>query len=104
MARTKLVDGVRVPLTAEEEALRDAEDAAFAAKLTVEAAVAYRRARKEAYIAQLGPDPQFDNTVGDVLDVLIAQIRVLAAGNETAEFAAMVAAVDAIKAAHPKPE
>ena len=31
MARHKMVDGVRVPLTAEEESARDAEEAAWAA-------------------------------------------------------------------------
>jgi hypothetical protein len=31
MARHKMVDGVRIPLTAEEEAARDAEEAAWSA-------------------------------------------------------------------------
>jgi len=30
MARTKLVNGIRIPFTAEEEAVRDAEDKAWA--------------------------------------------------------------------------
>ena len=60
MARYKLVNGIQVELTAEEEAQRDAEEAAWAAK---QAAIiptpAYVSKRKSAY-----------PSIGDQLDML----------------------------------
>lgn len=68
-------------------------------------AVGYRDRRKAAYIAELGVDPTFENTVGDVLDALIAQVeamRAAAGADRTAEFAALLGKIAAIKARFPK--
>lgn len=62
----------------------------------------YRDKRKAAYIAELGSVPEFTETVGDVLDDLIREVRALAVAPATPEFAALVAKVDAIKARFPK--
>jgi hypothetical protein len=70
-----------IPFTAEEEAQRDAEEAAFAAK---QAANGYKRDRAAEY-----------PPVGDQLDALWK-------GGEAA--AAMLAQVQAVKAKYPKPE
>lgn len=65
----------------------------------------YRQRRKDAYAQQLGKDAgDYLNTIGDVLDVLIAQVeamRVAAGVNPTAEYAAMLTKIAAIKAANP---
>lgn len=63
----------------------------------------YRELRKAAYIAELGKSeqPNFIDTVGDVLDDLIREIR--ARGEPvTPEAAALFAKVDAIKARFPR--
>ena len=46
MTRHKLINGIRVALTAEEETARDAEEAAVA---TEKAANEYKQKRREAY-------------------------------------------------------
>ena len=51
MARTKLVNGVRIALTAEEEAARDAEEAAWAAG-AFDRAIADVRSRRNALLAE----------------------------------------------------
>lgn len=67
----------------------------------------YRTKRKDAYARQLGKDPgDYLNTIGDVLDTLIAQVealRVAAGVSPTAEYAAMLTKIAAIKAANPAP-
>lgn len=62
----------------------------------------YRDKRAAAYIAELGVKPDSVETVGDVLDDLIREVRALAAGPVTVEFAELVSRVDAIKARFPK--
>jgi hypothetical protein len=75
-------------------------------------APSWRERRKAAYagldpaLSGLGVDADVINTLGDVLDVLIAQVeamRVAAGAAATTEYAAMLARIAAIKAAHPKP-
>lgn len=61
----------------------------------------YRDKRKAAYIAELGQKPDFVETVGDVLDDLIREIRARGA-TSTPEFSALTAKIDAIKARFPK--
>jgi len=51
MARTKLVNGVRIALTAEEEAARDAEEAAWAAG-AFDRAIAEVRSRRNRLLAE----------------------------------------------------
>lgn len=61
----------------------------------------YRDKRKAAYIAELGRKPDFVETVGDVLDDLIREIRARGA-TVTPEFSALTSKIDAIKARFPK--
>lgn len=64
----------------------------------------YRDQRKVAYLAELGATPgNFVETVGDVLDDLIREVRALAAGPVTPEFAALAGKIDDIKTRFPKP-
>jgi hypothetical protein len=68
----------------------------------------YRHGRASAYIAELSKGegaPSFQDTIGDVLDVLITQVAGLTAvtGNSpTPEFAALTSKISAIKARFPK--
>ena len=55
-ARTKLVDGVRVPLTVAEEAQRDVEEAAWANSVTNKAAIDAQRNRDRA-VQRMNQDP-----------------------------------------------
>ncbi len=67
----------------------------------------YRQRRMVGYADQLGKDPgDIIKTLGDVLDVLIAQVeamRVASGASATTEYAAMLTKIAAIKAAHPRP-
>lgn len=63
----------------------------------------YRELRKAAYVMELGAAPgDFVETIGDVLDDLIREVRALAAGPATPEFAALAGKIDDIKARFPK--
>lgn len=81
MARHRMTADGPVPFTAEEEAARDAEIAAFAAEQAV-------NGYKDQRVAEYPP-------IGDQLDALWK-------GGEAA--AAMLAQVQAVKAKYPKPE
>ena len=62
----------------------------------------YRDRRAAAYANELGKDAgDVIKTLGDVLDVTIAELRARGAA-VTSEFAAMAAKIDAIKARIPK--
>ena len=106
MAKTKLVNGVRVNMTNDEETAFDAEQAAnkraIDAEIAAESALAYRRARKAAYVDQIGTEKDYDETVGDVLDTLIEEIKALS-GTRTSAFTAMVNKNTTIKSDNPKP-
>lgn len=84
MARHHMTANGPVPFTTEEEAQRDAEEAAFAAEQAALAATAYQRQRAAEYPA-----------IGDQLDALWK-------GGDAA--AAMLAQVQAVKTKYPKPE
>jgi len=85
MPRSHLVDGRKVPFTAEEETARDAQEAAVAAaKADYTANHKYRDDRRAAY-----------GDIGDELDMQYWDLV-----NGTTTFRDHVAAV---KAAHPKP-
>lgn len=75
MARVKLVNGVLVDLTAEEEAARDAEQSvhteALAARRAERAAFGYRLQRAEAYRAAWRPANTHEETIGDVIDTIL---------------------------------
>ena len=62
MARTKLVNGVRIALTAEEEAARDAEEAAWAAG-AFDRAIAEVRSRRNRLLAETDWWGASDNTM-----------------------------------------
>jgi len=68
----------------------------------------YRQRRAVAYRDQLGKDQgDFIKTIGDVLDVLIAEVEAIGQATQTPrtpEFEALLNKVIAIKAAIPKPE
>lgn len=67
-------------------------------------AVAYRQDRKRAYAAELGAGGDAIETIGDVLDDVIREIAAIRAGDPTtAEFAALLGKIAAIKARIPKP-
>lgn len=69
--------------------------------------LAWWEKRRAAYIAELGKPREvvsFQNTVGDVIDDLVREVRALSAAPLTPEFAALVEKIDAIKARFPKPE
>lgn len=64
--------------------------------------VGYRDRRASAYANELGKDVgDIIRTIGDVLDVTIAELRARGAA-VTPEFAAMASKIDAIKARIPK--
>ena len=52
MPRYRIKDGVRVQFTAEEEAIRDSEEAVWAAEAPTRAAEATQRNRRNAYQAE----------------------------------------------------
>ena len=67
----------------------------------------YRAKRKEAYIKELGKvaDTSFENTTGDMLDIVITQLEAmrLASGvKATDEYAARIAKIAEIKQRFPK--
>ena len=49
MTRHHMIDGVRVPFSAEEEAARDAEEATWAAEAPARAAAEVQNKRRSAY-------------------------------------------------------
>lgn len=62
-----------------------------------------RQRRRRDFAAELGADPGDEiSTLGDVLDVVIREMRARGA-SVAPEFGALVAKIDAIKARHPKP-
>lgn len=84
-----------------------AQPPAGAVEIQSPPAPGYRDTRMVAYARDLGKDPgDIIRTLGDVLDVLIAQVesmRVAASASATTDYAAMMTKIAAIKAAHPKP-
>lgn len=64
---------------------------------------AYRRDRKQDYAAELSPEGQLIESIGDVLDSLLEQVATLAGENTTAKFQSVLDKVSEIKARHPKP-
>jgi hypothetical protein len=81
MARHHMVDGVKIPFTPEEEAVRDAEEAAWAAE---QAANGYKAQRAAEY-------PNFK----DYLDGIVK--------GDQAQVQAYIDACLAVKAKYPKP-
>ena len=90
MARHHNINGVQVPFTAEEEAARDAEEAAFAeAQANIIPTPAYVSQRKSAY-----------PSIGDQLDMLWHSID--QNPSLKSEYFEFYEAIKAIKVKHPK--
>jgi hypothetical protein len=84
MARFKLVNGVSVQLTAEEEAARDAEEAAFAAG-AFDRAIANVRSKRNALIAATDYHALSDNTLSAEMTTYRQALRDITNGVTTVE-------------------
>ena len=84
MPRFKLVNGVSVQLTAEEEAARDAEEAAFAAG-AFDRAIADVRAKRDRLIAQTDYHALSDNTLSAEMTTYRQALRDITNGVTTVE-------------------
>ena len=84
MPRFKLVNGVSVQLTAEEEAARDAEEAAFAAG-AFDRAIADVRAKRDRLIAQTDYRALSDNTLSAEMTTYRQALRDITNGVTTVE-------------------
>ena len=84
MPRFKLVNGVSVQLTAEEEAARDTEEAAFAAG-AFDRAIADVRAKRDRLIAQTDYLALSDNTLSAEMTTYRQALRDITNGITTVE-------------------
>ena len=84
MARFKLVNGVSVQLTAEEEAARDAEEATFAAG-AFNRAIAGVRSKRNALIAATDYLALSDNTLSAEMSTYRQALRDITNGITTVE-------------------
>ena len=84
MPRFKLVNGVSVQLTAEEEAARDAEEAAYAAG-AFDRAIADVRAKRDRLIAQTDYHALSDNTLSAEMTTYRQALRDITNGVTTVE-------------------
>ena len=84
MARFKLVNGVQVQLTAEEEAARDAEEAAWAAG-AFDRAIADLRVKRNRLIAETDYLALSDNTLSAEMTTYRQALRDLTNGLDTIE-------------------
>jgi len=111
LSKIKSVNGVPVEMSDEEytQALSDEADRITAGntKRARKADNVYRRTREPAYREQLGKEGVYsttDRTIGDVLDTIITQLlAVVSVDDRTSEFKTLVAKIETIKIAHPKP-
>ena len=84
MARHKVVDGVRIDFTPEEEAARDAEEAAWAAGAFDRAMVGLREDRNRN-LSSTDWDALQDVTMSDAMTAYRQDLRDLPAGLTTVE-------------------
>ena len=84
MPRFKLVNGTQVQFTAEEEAARDAEEAAWAAG-AFDRAIADVRAKRDRLIAQTDYLALSDNTLTDAMTTYRQALRDITNGVDTVE-------------------
>ena len=90
MARHKMVDGVQIPLTAEEEAARDAEEAAWAAG-AFDRSIANLRQDRNSRLKETDQYGLQDVTLSDDMRTYRQNLRDLPAGLTTeAEVQAVV--------------
>ena len=84
MARHHNINGVQVPFTAEEEAARDAEEAAWAAG-AFDRAIADVRAKRDRLIAQTDYHALSDNTLSAEMTTYRQALRDITNGVTTVE-------------------
>jgi len=84
MARTKLVNGERIPLTAEEEAARDAEEAAWAAG-AFDRAIADLRTTRNRLLSETDYLALSDNTLSAEMNTYRQALRDLTDGLTTVD-------------------
>jgi len=84
MPRFNLVNGTQVQFTAEEEAARDAEEAAWAAG-AFDRAIADVRAKRDRLIAQTDYLALSDNTLTDAMTTYRQALRDITNGVDTVE-------------------
>ena len=84
MPRFKLVDGVSIQLTAEEEAARDAEEAAFAAG-AFDRAIAGVREKRDRLIKETDYLALSDNTLSTEMTTYRQALRDITNGVDTIE-------------------
>jgi len=84
MPRFKLVDGVSIQLTAEEEAARDAEEAAYAAG-AFDRAIARVREQRNALIKETDYLALSDNTLSAEMTTYRQALRDITNGLDTVE-------------------
>ena len=84
MARHKMVDGVRIEFTPEEEAARDAEEAAWAAG-AFDRAIAGLRENRSSNLASTDWYALQDVTMSDAMTAYRQDLRDLPAGLTTVE-------------------
>ena len=84
MPRFKLVDGVSVQLTAEEEAARDAEEAAYAAG-AFDRAIARVREKRDRLIKETDYLALSDNTLSTEMTTYRQALRDITNGVDTVE-------------------
>jgi hypothetical protein len=84
MARTKLVNGERIALTAEEEAARDAEEAAWAAG-AFDRAIADLRATRNRLLSETDYLALSDNTLSAEMNTYRQALRDLTDGLTTVD-------------------
>ena len=84
MARFKLVDGVKVQFTAEEEAARDAEEATWAAG-AFDRAIAKVRQQRDRLIAETDYLALSDNTLSAEMTTYRQALRDITNGVDTVE-------------------
>jgi len=84
MPRFKLVDGVSIQLTAEEEAARDAEEAAFAAG-AFDRAIAGVREKRDRLIKETDYLALSDNTLSTEMTTYRQALRDITNGVDTVE-------------------
>ena len=89
MARHKMVDGVRVPLTAEEESARDAEEAAWSAG-AFDRAIARLRQERTSKLSATDWYALQDVTMSAAMSTYRQDLRDLPAGLTTVEEVAAV--------------
>lgn len=84
MPRHKLIDGIQVPFTAEEEAQRDQEEANWEAS-KFDRAIEYLRTRRNRLLAETDYLALSDNTMSEAMKTYRQKLRDITEGVTTVE-------------------